>query len=114
MSPSDPRDLERLDAMLDATDRIGRYLEGLSKELFLAREMAFDAVCLNLVRIGEAAKFLGDDTKAGLPAVHWPDVVTMRNRIAHGYKSLEEEIIWRTAMESVPKLADAVRAGRRR
>ncbi len=33
----------------------------------------------------------------------------MRNRIAHGYKSLDEQIIWRTAVESVPELAQAIR-----
>jgi len=96
--------------MLDAARRIGRYVEGLSRDQFVTRDMAFDAVCLNLIRIGEAARFLGDDAKAALPTVRWPDVVTMRNRIAHGYKSLEEEIIWRTATESVRDLANAIRA----
>jgi uncharacterized protein with HEPN domain len=95
--------------MLDAAGRVARYLEGLSKEQFVARDMAFDAVCLNLVRIGEGANFLTDDVKTKLPSIHWPDLVTMRNRIAHGYKSLEEEIIWRTAVDSVPALARAIR-----
>ena len=109
MSLSDPRDLERLDAMLDAAERIARYVDGLSKEQFLAREITFDAVCLNLVRVGEGANFLTDRTKAQLPSIPWPDVVMMRNRIAHGYKSLDEQIIRRTAVESVPELAQAIR-----
>lgn len=96
--------------MLDAANRVARYLDGVGREEFVAREMTFDAVCLNLVRIGEGAKFLSDKAKAELPPVHWPEVITMRNRIAHGYKSLEEGIIWHTATENVPDLALLIRS----
>ena len=67
MSLSDPRDLERLDAMLDAAERIARYVDGLSKEQFLAREITFDAVCLNLVRVGEGANFRRTGRKPNCP-----------------------------------------------
>jgi uncharacterized protein with HEPN domain len=107
--PYKERDLERLASMLDAAERIARYMDGVDKTDFLGRDMVFDAVCLNLVRIGEGGKFLSADLKEELSAVHWPDVITMRNRIAHGYRTLEETIIWMTAIESVPALAVMVR-----
>ena len=96
--------------MLDAAERIAQYIDGIEKEEFVRRDIVFDAVCLNLVRIGEGGKFLSAEVKAELTAVHWPDVVTMRNRIAHGYRSLEETIIWMTAVESVADLAVMVRS----
>ena len=95
--------------MLDAANRIASYIEGVEKAEFIRRDIVFDAVCLNLVRIGEGGKFLSAEAKANLTAVHWPDVVTMRNRIAHGYRTLEESIIWHTAVESVPDLAAMIR-----
>lgn len=95
--------------MLDAAERIASYIDGVEKAEFLQRDIVFDAVCLNLVRIGEGGKFLSAEARADLTAVHWPDVVTMRNRIAHGYRTLEESIIWLTATESVPALAVMIR-----
>ena len=107
--PFSDDDLERLEVMLDAADRIARYMDGIEMSDFVRRDMVFDAVCLNLIRIGEGGNFLSDKTQARLPVVHWPDVVTMRNRIAHGYRSLDETIIWLTAVESVPDLATMIR-----
>ena len=96
--------------MLDACDRIGRYIAVTEKADFVGRDMVFDAVCLNLVRIGEGGKFLSEEAKTAIPVVHWPDVITMRNRIAHGYRSLEESIVWLTAVQSVPALATMIRS----
>ena len=106
----DRGDLAYLDSMIEAAERIHRYIGPIGEAEFINRMIVFDAVCLNLIRIGEAARFLSDAAKAALPQTHWPDVVTLRNRIAHGYASLDARIIWLTATQDVPELATRISA----
>ncbi|MDZ4109592.1 MAG: HepT-like ribonuclease domain-containing protein [Brevundimonas sp.] len=108
--PFDRGDLDYFDSMIEAAERIFRHIGPLSEAEFINRMIVFDAVCLNLIRIGEAARFLSEAAKAALPETHWPDVVTLRNRIAHGYASLDARIIWLTATKDVPELATRISA----
>ena len=106
----DRGDLDYFDSMIEAAERISRYIGPMVEAEFINRMMVFDAVCLNLIRVGEAARFLLGEAKAALPDTHWPDVVTLRNRIAHGYANLDARIIWLTATKDVPELATGLSA----
>jgi uncharacterized protein with HEPN domain len=57
--------------------------------------------------IGEAASRLGNECRDAID-LPWPQIVGMRNFVAHGYFDLDEAIIWRTAVEDVPMLASAI------
>jgi uncharacterized protein with HEPN domain len=96
--------------MLDAADRVKSYIGPAGREGFVRQEMVYDAVCMNLLRIGECARFLGDDVKMKLPTIPWPDIVQLRNRVAHGYETLKPEVLWLVASVSVPQLSDALRS----
>jgi uncharacterized protein with HEPN domain len=37
-------------------------------------------------------------------------IVGMRNRIAHGYDDLKDDVIWESATVGIPALASALRA----
>lgn len=94
--------------MLDVAARLERHLSSTSAESFETDEIAYDAVCMCLIRIGEGARLLSDTAKAELPNMPWPDIVSLRNRIAHGYSHLRGSVIWVTAERSVPPLAQAL------
>lgn len=62
------------------------------------------AVIYTLQVIGEAANYLSKAAQAKAPDVEWPRIVSLRNRIAHGYFGLELDAIWRIATEDAPRL----------
>ena len=67
---------------------------------------------LSLVRlmeiIGEAAGRVSLETRQQLPAIPWSDVVAMRNRLIHGYDSVDHDILWDTVTYDLPVLLKAV------
>ena len=66
--------------------------------------MVFDAVLQNLMVIGEAAKRTPDEIRARLPSVPWRAIAGLRDIVAHGYFSLDRDLIWDTARNKVPSL----------
>lgn len=44
--------------------------------------------------IGEAATKLSDGTKASAPQIPWREIIGMRNRLVHGYASVDHDIVW--------------------
>ncbi len=100
-----------LDHMLEAIGLIRSYVEGFSKEDFLADRRTQQAVILNLVVIGEAATKLADEYPefvARYPQVQWNSMRGMRNRMAHGYFDINLDIVWDTIQQSIPVLAQQI------
>ncbi len=58
--------------------------------------------------IGEAAGRISPATRAQLPDIPWSDVVAMRNRLIHGYDSVDHDILWDTIVHDLPSLQMAV------
>jgi uncharacterized protein with HEPN domain len=63
---------------------------------------------MNLVVIGEAAKRLGPAALAQAHGIPWRQVAALRDRIAHGYRSLDWATIWVIASEEMAPLLSAV------
>ena len=99
-----------------ATDACG-YMEGMSRDDFLADRRTQQAVVLNLIVIGEAATRLLRDHAGFLDrhsAIPWRGMKGMRNRIAHGYFDIDLDIVWETVRNALPDLLErlpAVRQG---
>ena len=105
MSLSDPGIL--LDQMFEAARRARSYVEGMSKDAFLADTRTQEAVVLNLLVIGETATKLSRDHEsflAGHPDLPWRSMRGMRNRIAHGYFELDMNVVWETVLTALPDL----------
>lgn len=94
--------------MQRAMDRIGSYISGMDEAAFSASLIAYDAVLMNLIVIGEAANRLPASVTAAEPAIPWGDVIGMRNRIAHGYEDVQPQRIFFTINVSLPPLRQAV------
>ena len=61
-----------------------------------------DAVIRNLEIIGEAANKLSLELHASLPVIPWADIIGMRNRLIHGYLTVDLNIVWRKVHEVLP------------
>ena len=89
-----------------ATDACS-FVEGLSKNDFLADKRTQQAVVMSLIIIGEAATKVMDrhpqftQAHAGVP---WRSMRGMRNRIAHGYFEINLEVVWDTVQMALPQL----------
>ena len=70
--------------ILDAASQSVAYVEGLTKDDFLADKRTQQAVILNIVILGEAATKLMDHhpvTVAAYPRIEWRSMRGMRNRV---------------------------------
>jgi uncharacterized protein with HEPN domain len=94
--------------MVDACGRIRLYLEGWTLDQFERDLRTHDAVCMNLIRIGEGARLLSAEIKADESETAWRKIINMRNFIAHTYALVETGVVWRTATTDVPRLAEAL------
>ncbi len=84
------------------------YIEGLTKEDFLADKKTQQAVILNIIVIGEAATKIADESPefaAKYPEVPWKQMRGMRNRMAHGYFEINLDVVWDTVQLSLPELS---------
>lgn len=91
--------VDYLDNMLQAARLACTYIDGMTKEDFLADRRSQQAVTMNLVIIGEcAARVLANHTDFidKFPDVPWKSMKGMRNRIAHGYFEINLDVVWET------------------
>ena len=106
-----------LDHMLEAIGLVRSYVEGFTKDDFLADKRTQQAVILNIVIIGEAATKLADEFPeffARYTEVQWKSMRGMRNRMAHGYFDINLDVVWDTIQESIPALQRQIQQIRHR
>lgn len=82
-----------LQDILDSIGKIEKYLLGFDFEQFKANEEKIDAVVRNVEIIGEASNDLTRDFRSQNPTVEWRKIIATRNRIIHGYATVDLEII---------------------
>jgi uncharacterized protein with HEPN domain len=74
--------------------------------------MRLDAICMNLIALGEAVKGLDKQTNGELlpqyPEIYWSGVMRMRDKIAHHYFEIDTDIVFRTVQEDVPQMKDVI------
>lgn len=100
----------RLRHIVEAVDRIQRYVEGMSFPQFLADSRTTDAVLRNLEIIGEAARYVPDEAVAAYPQVPWAEMRAMRNVVAHEYERVNLPTIWDTIQDDLPPLLPLLQA----
>lgn len=105
-----PRDWRlRIEDILDAADRIARYVQGKDLAAFESDELVLDAVSRCFGIIGEAAKNIPDDVVAAHPEIPWAEMRAMRNIVVHEYFGVTNETLWKTAREDLPPLLGNLR-----
>lgn len=73
------------------------YVKDMDKSGFLSDKRTQQAVIYNIMIIGEAAAQIIDgypDFVVLTPEIPWREMRGIRNRMAHGYFTLNMEIIW--------------------
>ena len=75
--------------------------------------LRLDAVCMNLIALGEAVKGLDKMTKGeflpNYPQIYWSGVMRMRDKIAHHYFEVDPEVVFVTIQENIPPMIPVIK-----
>jgi uncharacterized protein with HEPN domain len=84
----------------------------MTYEEFVDDPKTVDAVLRNFEVIGEAAKNVPDDIRQEYSDVPWSEMAGMRDKLIHGYASVELQIVWSTIQDEVPALGTQIESVR--
>lgn len=111
------RTADFLDHMIDSIDRIAAYIKGLDRDAFMKNTLVQDAVIRNFEIIGEAARNIERDTPDMVQTnsqIPWRSIMGMRNQLSHGYFNVDQESVWATIADDLPKLRQTLLTLRQR
>jgi len=95
-------DARLLDMLLAAREATG-FVSGLTFPEFQRNRMAQLAILKTIEIVGEAASGISTDTTKAHPEIPWSGIIGMRNRLVHGYFSINLERVWETARQDIPR-----------
>ena len=98
------------DDILEATEHIARFLQGVSPEHFMESEMLKSAIIQKLTVIGEAVSRIPDTTKDRYPDINWKTIKGFRNIAVHVYYELDWDTVWETATNQAALLNGQIAA----
>ena len=94
-----------IDHMVQACEELFECMEGIeSAEDFKSSVVIRRAVTMCLLDLGELFKNLSDDELNEYPSDNWRNIIGFRNRSAHGYRTLDFELVYSIVINRVPPL----------
>jgi uncharacterized protein with HEPN domain len=106
MSKHDP--FIRYRHMLDHAKEAISLARGKTRSDLDADRMLNLALVRLLEIIGEAANRIPREEQAQHPQIPWTQVISMRNRLIHGYDSVDFDILWQIVSQDLPPLIAAL------
>ena len=92
-----------LDMLVAARDAVA-FAEGMSYAEFVRDRRTQLSILKSLEIVGEAAAHVSEDTRKAHPAIPWPEIVGMRNRLVHVYFDIDLPLVWDTVRHDLPVL----------
>jgi uncharacterized protein with HEPN domain len=99
-------DLPYLGHIAESIAAIEDYVSA-GRDTFFDQRMIQDAVIRNFEIIGEAASRLSGMVRAR-PGVPWAKIIAFRNRLIHGYWSVDLLLVWDVITHDLPALRTEV------
>ena len=87
-----------------AADEIDGFIAGMDFEKFSQDRKTINAVIRSLEVMGEAAKQIPAEKMRNYPAIPWKSMVSMRDKLIHGYFGIDERIVWEVATKELPRI----------
>ncbi|HZD50134.1 MAG TPA: HepT-like ribonuclease domain-containing protein [Silvibacterium sp.] len=97
--------------ILAAIERIQTFVADLDLDAYRIDELRKSAVERQLQIITEAAKRLDNNAYLLCPDEDWKGFCRMGDVLRHGYHKIDDEIIWNTVKDELPKMREAVLSG---
>ncbi len=104
------RDDDRLAHMLAAARRAVSLTADRSRSDLDDSDVLALALTHLLEILGEAAKGVSAETKARHPDLPWSQMAATRDRLIHGYFSVDLDIVWQIARHDLPPVVAVLEA----
>lgn len=85
-------------------NRVTSKISNITETEFSRNDDVKEVVRFNLFQICELANGLSLEFMKEYNKIPWKQIIGMRNKIVHGYDTINLEIVWNTAIESIPEL----------
>jgi uncharacterized protein with HEPN domain len=96
--------LDYIEDILDAMAKAEILIDDVTYEQFDADFRINFAVVRALEIMGEATKRLPISLRDKYPEIPWRNIAGMRDRIIHGYDSVNLQIVWDVVKKDLPQL----------
>jgi uncharacterized protein with HEPN domain len=103
-------DRARILHMIEAADAMAQFVAGRSPDGLDKDRMLLFALVHAIEVFGEAASRISPETRAAEPQIPWGAIVSMRNRLIHGYFDIDLTILRNTVTVEIPALLPRLRA----
>ena len=95
--------------MIDFAERVLSYTKGMDQDAFIADRRTYDATLRNIELIGVAALHVPGHVREAHPEIEWRSIVGARNRLAHAYLGIDDDVVWDIIQSDVPNLLPKLR-----
>lgn len=92
--------------IIERCKRIEEKSVGLTREMLDQDEDIREIICFNILQIGELSKHLPNEFCRTYNQVPWNQIKGMRDKVAHGYDTIDQKRIWETIQEDVVPLRE--------
>jgi uncharacterized protein with HEPN domain len=99
-------DLVRMRHMLDSAIEAVELIQGKCRADLNTNRVLSLALVRLLEIAGEAANRVTTATRQQQPKIPWSQIVSLRNRLIHGYDDVDLDILWKILTEDLPKLIE--------
>ena len=80
--------------IFEAGNKILKFTEGINFQKFIVDDKTQDACIRNFEIMGEAAKYISEETMLENPEIEWRKISNYRNLLIHEYFGVNLEIVW--------------------
>lgn len=96
--------LDFVEDILDAMNNAEAFVRGTSYDQFKDDLRTNFAIVRALEIIGEATKRLPTSLREQYPDIPWRNMAGMRDRIIHGYDTVDLQIVWDVVEKDIPQI----------
>ena len=97
-------DVARIRHMVDAAETVGQFMFGRKRADLDSDRMLLFAVVRAIEVVGEAAGKVSEETRATSQDIPWGAIVSMRNRLIHGYFDIVSKTVSKELPDLLPRL----------
>ncbi|MHB8845554.1 MAG: HepT-like ribonuclease domain-containing protein [Nitrospirota bacterium] len=105
------KDLVRLRHMLDHAREAVAMVRGRSRADIDADRQLNLALVRLIEIVGEAAARTTERERGLYPDIPWLEIIGLRNRLIHGYDSVDFDILWNVITRDLPPLIEKLERG---
>ena len=95
--------------MIQFGENVVSFADGMDMAAFVEDARTYHAVLRNLELIGEAASHVPPEVRDAFPEIDWRRMVGLRNRLAHAYFHIDDDIVWDIVAKDIPRLLPQLR-----